>query len=62
MPPTNTASRIAKPTEKHRKLYDERGLYLEVFKNGLFLWIGGKPGRVKISNRIWTLFVSGGTE
>jgi len=47
MPLTDTAVRTAKPTEKPRKLADDRGLYLLVNPSGTKLWrfkyrIGGK--------------------
>ena len=50
---TNTAIRNAKPTEKNRKLYDERGLYLEVSPNGGKWWrfkyrFGGKEKRLSL--------------
>jgi hypothetical protein len=35
---TNTTIRNAKPSEKTRKQYDERGLYLEVSPNGGKWW------------------------
>ena len=38
MPLTNTTIRNAKPGEKTCKLYDERGLYLEVSPNGGKWW------------------------
>ena len=38
MPLTNTTIRNAKPGEKTSKLYDERGLYLEVSPNGGKWW------------------------
>ena len=38
MPLTNTAIRNAKSCKKTRKLYDERGLYLEVSPNGGKWW------------------------
>jgi hypothetical protein len=38
MPLTNTAIRNAKPGDKTIKLYDERGLYLEVSPNGGKWW------------------------
>jgi integrase len=38
MPLTNTAIRNTKPGKKTRKLYDERGLYLEVSPNGGKWW------------------------
>tara|TARA_B100000315_G_C14078638_1_gene363847 strand:- start:23 stop:514 length:492 start_codon:yes stop_codon:yes gene_type:complete len=38
MPLTNTTIRNAKPSEKTCKLYDERGLYLEVSPNGGKWW------------------------
>ena len=38
MPLTATAIRKAKPREKPRKLYDSRGLYLEVAPRGTKAW------------------------
>jgi len=38
MPLTNTSIRNAKPREKTRKLYDERGLYLEISPKGGKWW------------------------
>ena len=38
MPLTDTAIRKAKPTEKPRKLYDSRGLYLEIAPRGTKAW------------------------
>ena len=38
MPLTNTSIRNAKPTEKTRRLHDERGLYLEVSPTGGKWW------------------------
>ena len=38
MPLTDTAIRKAKPTEKPRKLYDRRGLYLEIAPRGTKAW------------------------
>ena len=38
MPLTDTAIRSAKPREKVFKLYDERGLYLEVRPTGAKWW------------------------
>ena len=50
---TNTAIRNAKPAEKNRKMYDERGLYLEVSPNGGKWWrfkyrFGGKEKRLSL--------------
>ena len=38
MPLTVTAIRKAKPREKPRKLYDSRGLYLEIAPRGTKAW------------------------
>ena len=38
MPLTVTAIRKAKPREKPRKLYDSRGLYLEIAQRGTKAW------------------------
>ena len=38
MPLTATAIRKAKPTEKPRKIYDSRGLYLEIAPRGTKAW------------------------
>ena len=51
MPPTDTAVRAAKPTEKPRKLADDRGLYLLVNSSGIkqsrFKYrVGGKEKRL----------------
>ncbi len=53
MPLTDTAIRNAKPADKTRKLYDERGLYLEVSKNGGKWWrlkyrFNGKEKRLSL--------------
>lgn len=53
MPLTNTAIKNAKPAEKNRKLYDERGLYLEISKNGGKWWrlkyrFSGKEKRLSL--------------
>jgi integrase len=50
---TNTAIRNIKPAEKNRKLYDERGMYLEVSPNGGKWWrfkyrFGGKEKRLSL--------------
>ena len=38
MPLTDTAIRKAKPRDKPRKLYDSRGLYLEIAPRGTRAW------------------------
>ncbi len=38
MPLTDTAIRKAKPRDKPRKLYDSRGLYLEIAPRGTKAW------------------------
>jgi integrase len=53
MPLTNTAIRNAKPAKKTTKLYDERGLYLEVAPSGGKWWrlkyrFGGKEKRLSL--------------
>ena len=53
MPLTNTAIRNAKSGKKTCKLYDERGLYLEVSPNGGKWWrlkyrFGGKEKRLSL--------------
>jgi integrase len=53
MPLTNTAILNAKPTEKIRRLHDERGLYLEVSPNGGKWWrlkyrFNGKEKRLSL--------------
>jgi integrase len=53
MPLTDTAVRNAKPADKARKLFDERGLYLEVSPKGGKWWrfkyrIGGKEKRLSL--------------
>ena len=53
MPLTNTAIRNAKPANKTTKLYDERGLYLEVSPAGGKWWrlkyrFGGKEKRLSL--------------
>ena len=51
MPLTNTGIRNTKPEEKTRRLYDERGLYLEVSPSGGKWWrlkyrFNGKEKRI----------------
>ena len=53
MPLTDAALRNAKPTDKPRKLADERGLYIEVYPSGGKLWrlkyrFGGKEKRLAL--------------
>ncbi|WP_376697247.1 tyrosine-type recombinase/integrase [Wenzhouxiangella sp. EGI_FJ10305] len=53
MPLTDTAIRNAKPADKARKLFDERGLYLEVAPSGGKWWrlkyrFGGKEKRISL--------------
>ena len=53
MPLTSVAINHAKPKEKTYRLYDEKGLYLEVTKAGGKLWrlkyrFGGKEKRLAI--------------
>ena len=38
MPLTDTAIRKAKPRDKPRKIYDSRGLYLEIAPRGTKAW------------------------
>ena len=50
---SNTAIINAKPRDKNYRLYDEKGLYLEVTKSGGKLWrlkyrFGGKEKRLAI--------------
>ena len=53
MPLTATAIRKAKPREKPRKLYDSRGLYLEIAPRGTKAWrfkyrFAGKEKRISM--------------
>ena len=52
---TDTAIRSAKPREKSYKLYDEKGLYLQVNPNGSKLWRLRYRSANKDVNRRWTL-------
>jgi hypothetical protein len=50
---TATAVRVAKPTNKLRKLHDSRGLYLLIMPNGSRLWrfkyrFGGKENLLSL--------------
>lgn len=50
---TDTKIKNAKPQEKSYRLYDEKGLYLEVFPNGSKLWrwkyrVGGREKRAAL--------------
>ena len=52
---SNTAIINAKPRDKNYRLYDEKGLYLEVTKSGGMLWrlkyrFGGKEKRLAIGS------------
>ena len=52
---SNTAINNAKPKDKNYRLYDEKGLYLEVTKAGGKLWrlkyrFGGKEKRLAIGS------------
>ena len=63
MPLTDIAIKKVKPTEKVTKLFDERGLYLQISRNGGKWWrlkyrFDGKEKKLALGGRLVKLLIS----